>query len=73
MLVITDFSGQAVRPIFKVQSPHKEINSRTDQHGSSGQDDICSWDCLSLQDITDRLSRNVDTYQFTLRNVPEER
>jgi len=73
MLVITDFSGQAVVPIFKVQSPHKEINSRTDQHGSSSEDEICSWDCLSLEDVTDSLPRNVDNYQFVLRNVPKER
>lgn len=28
---------------------------------------------LTLQDETDRLSRNVGNYQYTLRNIPEER
>jgi hypothetical protein len=29
--------------------------------------------CLTVEDETDRLSRNVDNYQSTLRNTPEER
>jgi len=32
-----------------------------------------SSDCLTLEDRTDRLSRNVGKYQSTLRNTPEER
>ena len=31
------------------------------------------FDCLTLEDRTDRLSRNVGKYQSTQRNVPEER
>jgi len=73
MLVITDVSGQSIGPIFKVESLHKDINSWTNLHGPSSQDEICSWDCLSLEYVTDRLSRNVGNYQFELRNVPEER
>ena len=73
MLVITDVSAESIGPIFKVQSFRKEINSWTDLYGSCSQDEICSWDCLSLEDVTDRLSRNVGNYQFELRQVPEER
>jgi len=73
MLVITDVSGQSIGPIFKVPVLHKEINSWTDLRGSSSQDEICSWDGLSLVYVTDRFSRNVDNYQLALRIVPEER
>jgi hypothetical protein len=73
MWVITDVSGESNGPIFKVQSFRKEINSWTDLYGPSNQDEICSWDCLSLEYVTDRLSRNVGNYQSALRNVPEER
>jgi hypothetical protein len=30
-------------------------------------------DCLTLEDGTNGLSRNVSNYQSTLRNIPEER
>jgi len=37
------------------------------------KDQIVQDDCSTLQDGTDRLSRNVANYQPTLRNIPEDR
>ena len=38
--------------------------------GQAVQEDL---DCVTLEAGTDRLSRNVGTYQSTLPNIPEER
>jgi len=29
--------------------------------------------CLTIEDVTESLSRNVGDYRYTLRNIPEER
>ena len=56
-MVVTDVSGQPIGPIFKGQAVLKRLHK----------------DCLTLEDRTDRLSRNVGKCQYTLRNNPEER
>ena len=58
-LIVTDVSGQLIGPIFRVQAVQEMFPA-------------FFLNCLTLEDGTDRFSRNAGNYQSTLRNILEE-
>ena len=57
-LVVTDVSVQPIGPIFMDRADWTVLPLKI---------------CLTVEDGSDRLSRNVDKYQSTVRNIAEER
>jgi hypothetical protein len=57
------------RPLFEIFVIYRRFGSTHRCHLLGPN----SWDFMTLEDGTDRLSRNVANYRSTLRNIPEER